>query len=102
MRPRFTRRTSSTTALLAAALTATILAAGTSAGGDNAYTAHNLVSDGAAAADHVDPQLVNGWGLVSGPTTPWWVADNGTSLSTLYNATGTKLGLVVTVAGDPT
>ena len=103
MRLRFTRRTSlAATACFAAALTATVFAASTSAGGDKAYTVHNLVSDGAATADHVDPHLVNGWGLVSGPTTPWWVADNGTNLSTLYNAAGAPLPLVVSVAGGPT
>jgi uncharacterized protein (TIGR03118 family) len=104
MRPGFTIRASlaGATALLAAALMATVFAASTPAGGDNAYTVHNLVSDGAATADHVDSNLVNGWGLVSGPTTPWWVADNGTNLSTLYTASGGAISLVVSVAGGPT
>src|SRR6185369_6197417 len=40
---------------------------------------------------------------VASPTSPWWVSDNGTSKSTLYNGnTGAKLGLVVTVPGPPT
>jgi len=51
------------------------------------------------ASTATDPDLVNGWGLSRGPTTPWWVADNGTDKSTLYNATGAKLGLVVTIPG---
>ena len=38
-----------------------------------------------------DGDLVNAWGLSRGPTTPWWVADNGTDLSTLYRADGSKL-----------
>jgi uncharacterized protein (TIGR03118 family) len=46
-----------------------------------------------------DPDLVNGWGLSRGPATPWWVSDNGTDKSTLYNGIGTKLGLVVTIPG---
>src|SRR5205823_4162929 len=25
------------------------------------------------------------WGLAAGPTSPWWVADNGTGVSTIYN-----------------
>lgn len=67
------------------------------------YTQRNLVSDGAVPAEHTDADLVNAWGLVAGPTTPWWVADNGTSLSTLYNGnTGVKSALVVTVPGNPT
>src|SRR4029453_9077458 len=47
--------------------------------------------------------LVNGWGIVASSTSPWWVSDNGTSKSTLYNGnTGAKLGLVVNVPGPPT
>src|SRR5512136_2113633 len=49
-----------------------------------------------------DAHLINGWGLVSGPGTPWWVSDNGADLSTLYNATGAKIALNVTVEGAPT
>jgi uncharacterized protein (TIGR03118 family) len=60
------------------------------------YEQHDLVSDAS------DGDLVNPWGLVSGPTTPWWVSDNGTDLSTLYNAAGVKQGLVVSVPGAPT
>ncbi len=51
----------------------------------------NLVSDGAVPAAFTDPKLVNPWGLVAGPTTPWWVNDNGTGFSTLYSGTGTKV-----------
>jgi len=67
------------------------------------YQQHNLVSDGAVPADLVDPALVNAWGLVASGTSPWWVADNGTDLSTLYNAnTGAKVTLTVSVPGAPT
>jgi uncharacterized protein (TIGR03118 family) len=68
----------------------------------NAYVVHDLVSDGAHAADTTDPNLVNAWGLTAGPTTPWWVADNGTDLSTLYTAAGVKVPLEVQVGGGPT
>jgi len=44
-----------------------------------------------------DPHLVNAWGLSIAPTGPWWVTDNGTGLSTLYNATGQIQSLVVTI-----
>lgn len=54
------------------------------------YLQHNLISDGFVPADHTHSNLVNAWGLVSGPTTPWWIANNGTGTTTLYNvATGT-------------
>jgi len=67
------------------------------------YEQHNLVSDGAESADLVDPALVNAWGLVASATSPWWVADNGTGLSTLYNGnTGAKVVLTVSVPGAPT
>src|SRR5207247_9442515 len=67
------------------------------------YSQHNLVSDGAVPADLADSSLVNAWGLTASATSPWWVADNGTGLSTLYNGnTGAKLGLTVTVPGAPT
>ena len=67
------------------------------------YEQHNLVSDGAVSADLVDAALVNAWGLVASATSPWWVADNGTGLSTLYNGnTGGKISLTVTVPGAPT
>src|SRR5439155_14025427 len=67
------------------------------------YAKHNLVSDGAVSADHVDAALVNAWGLVASTTSPWWVADNGTDSSTLYNGnTGATVALRVGVAGAPT
>ena len=66
------------------------------------YTVTPLVSDQPGVAPVTDPDLVNPWGLISGPTTPWWVSDNGTNKSTLYRGDGVKQGLVVTVAGGPT
>jgi uncharacterized protein (TIGR03118 family) len=68
----------------------------------NAYTVHNLVSDEPGVADHQDPNLVNAWGLAALPGSPWWVADNETSVSTLYNADGTARTLVVHVPNAPT
>ncbi len=67
------------------------------------YAQHNLVSDGAVSADLVDPDLVNAWGLAASTTSPWWVADNGTAKSTIYNGnTGVKSSLIVAVPGAPT
>jgi uncharacterized protein (TIGR03118 family) len=53
-------------------------------GHDNEFRQTNLVSDISGAAQLTDPNLVNAWGLALGPTTPLWVADNGTSVATLY------------------
>ena len=51
------------------------------------------------AASNVDPNLVNAWGLSRSSGSPWWISDNGTGLSTLYNAAGTPQSLVVTIPG---
>ncbi len=52
------------------------------------YKQHNLVSDGFVPADHVDSNLVNPWGIASSSMSPFWVSDNGTGVSTLYDGTG--------------
>jgi uncharacterized protein (TIGR03118 family) len=75
---------------------------GASAAGASIYGVHPLVSDGSVAGTLTDASLVNAWGLVAGPTTPWWLSDNGTGLSTLYTGTGTKPALTVTAGKDPT
>jgi uncharacterized protein (TIGR03118 family) len=63
------------------------------------YQQTNLVSDLPlpGVAQPPDGDLVNPWGLVHGPTTPWWISDNGTGLSTLYNGQGVKIPLRVTI-----
>jgi len=66
----------------------------------------NLVTDDQTAnpAQITDPALVNAWGLSYSPTGPFWVSDNDTHVSTIYNvnpATNitTKAGLTVTIPG---
>jgi uncharacterized protein (TIGR03118 family) len=68
----------------------------------NSYTVTPLVSDQPGVAARTDPNLVNAWGLTASTTSPWWVSDNGTDLSTLYRGDGTPQALVVKVAGGPT
>lgn len=75
---------------------------------DHGYVQTNLVSDLPGVAATTDPHLVNAWGITFGPTTPFWISDNGTGVSTLYNGAGTRfppaLPLVVTIppaAGSP-
>jgi uncharacterized protein (TIGR03118 family) len=63
----------------------------------NNYLVHNLVSDLPGVADHVDKNLVNPWGNGFSGTSPFWVANNGTGTSTLYDGTGTATALVVTI-----
>ncbi|PYV38849.1 MAG: TIGR03118 family protein [Acidobacteria bacterium] len=61
------------------------------------YRQINLVSDIPNLAAKTDPNLVNPWGLARSSTSPWWVADNGTGVSTLYNGAGDAVPLVVTI-----
>jgi uncharacterized protein (TIGR03118 family) len=63
------------------------------------YLQHNLVSDGFVPADHTDSNLVNAWGLVAGPTTPWWISDNGSGKSTLFNVGTNAIQATFTVPG---
>ena len=63
----------------------------------------NLVSDIPGLAKLTDPDLVNAWGISFGPTSPFWISDNGTGLATLYSVPGSgppsvsKLALTVTI-----
>src|SRR6266478_894823 len=64
------------------------------------YHRTDLTADSSAAsstAPNLDTNLVNAWGLSRASGSPWWVSDNGTGLSTLYNAAGVPQALVVTI-----
>jgi uncharacterized protein (TIGR03118 family) len=64
------------------------------------YSVTNLVSNQAGKAKNQDPQLINAWGVSYAPGGDFWVSDNGTGVSTLYNAQGQKQSLVVTIPGS--
>ena len=72
-----------------------------SAGTD--YRQTNLVSNQPGQAAIQDSSLVNAWGMSESATSPLWISDNGTGVSTLYsipagNPAGlTKAALTVTV-----
>jgi uncharacterized protein (TIGR03118 family) len=51
----------------------------------------NLVSDGSVPAATISASLINPWGISHSPTGPFWVSDNGTGLTTLYNGAGAIL-----------
>jgi uncharacterized protein (TIGR03118 family) len=65
----------------------------------NRYVVTNLVSDIAALGGQViDPNLKNAWGVAFSPAaSPFWIADNATGLSTLYDGAGNIVNLVVTI-----
>jgi uncharacterized protein (TIGR03118 family) len=64
------------------------------------YSWENLQSDLAGVAEHVDPNLVNPWGMTVSPNGTIWASDNGTGVATLYRGTdGSALSLIVTIPG---
>jgi uncharacterized protein (TIGR03118 family) len=65
------------------------------------YQRTDLLSNQAGAAPLQDLHLVNGWGLVSLPTSPYWVSDNGSGFSTLYTAGGAQVPLFVSIPALP-
>jgi len=69
----------------------------------NAFNQTNLVSSVAGMGGGMpDASLINPWGSSSSSTSPIWVSDQGTGLSTLYNpnASPIKQGLIVTIPGS--
>jgi uncharacterized protein (TIGR03118 family) len=71
------------------------------------YLQTNILSDSASIAatnapnGTPDAQLINPWGLTATATSPFWISDNGTGLSTLVNGnTGVQSASpVVTIPG---
>lgn len=66
----------------------------------------NLVSDISGMATTTDPNLVNPWGMIASSSSPFWVSDNRTGVSTLYTGQGQAFPpanpLVVTIPTNPT
>ena len=73
--------------------------------GTNAYHRFNLVSDVPGLALRVDSNLVNPWGMAFSPTSPFWISNEGTGTSTVYDRTGRKFPrgrpLVVSIPPAP-
>jgi len=61
------------------------------------YTQTNLVSNADGAARVTDPQLINPWGMSRGPSSAWWVSDQRTGFSTVYNGAGAKRSLSIAI-----
>jgi hypothetical protein len=59
------------------------------------YARIDLVTNSGEGGTVQDSHLVNAWGLVSTTTSPFWVSDNATGLSTLYSISNTS-GIVAT------
>src|SRR5690242_10333978 len=59
----------------------------------------DLTSDpasGLSTPQH-DPLLLNAWGLTRASGSPWWVSDNGSGWSTLYDGSGVPQSLQVVI-----
>jgi uncharacterized protein (TIGR03118 family) len=66
------------------------------------YAQTNLVSSASGVAPVTDSLLINPWGISRGSGSPWWVSDNATGFSTLYNGAGAKQSLIVAIPpADP-
>jgi uncharacterized protein (TIGR03118 family) len=63
------------------------------------YSQTNLVSNTAGVGTTTDPQLLNPWGISILPGQDFWIANNNSGTSTLYDAEGNKNALVVTIPG---
>ncbi len=57
----------------------------------SAFVFKDLVSDTGGAGVTLDPNLVNPWGIVIGPSRPVWVANNHTDTSTVYDGNGARI-----------
>jgi uncharacterized protein (TIGR03118 family) len=66
-----------------------------------AYQVTALVSDQVATAATTDAKLVNPWGLAYGPTTDFWVANQATSTTTVYDGLGQPPATPIVVTIPP-
>jgi len=76
---------------------AMVLAGATQLAHGAGYGVKMLVADQTGAAPNTDPNLINAWGVSFSPTGPFWVANNGSGTSTVYNSTGVPQGITVTI-----
>jgi uncharacterized protein (TIGR03118 family) len=63
----------------------------------DAYSQINLVSDMPGLANTTDPNLLDPWGVSFSATSPFWVSNQASGTSTLYNGAGNKIPLTVSV-----
>jgi uncharacterized protein (TIGR03118 family) len=64
----------------------------------NTYLVTPLVSDLAGKAKFQDKVVQNAWGVAFSPAgSPFWINDNDTGCATLYDGTGAKQGLQVSI-----
>jgi uncharacterized protein (TIGR03118 family) len=66
------------------------------------YVITNLDSNQLGQAPTIDPLLANPWGLARSASGPWWISDNDTGWSTIYQANGKQesLRVMIPTAGN--
>jgi uncharacterized protein (TIGR03118 family) len=79
------------------AVLVTALCASRATAQNTGYTQTNLVSDGAVTAPNTDKHLINPWGIAFAPGAPFWISDNNSGFSTLYDNQGVPQSLIVTI-----
>jgi uncharacterized protein (TIGR03118 family) len=85
--------------LMAPLLAASVLSGVVTPAHASSFQLTSLVTDdqalltglGFPAAAHVDPNLINPWGVSFTPMSPFWVSDNGAGVATLYTAAGVQV-----------
>jgi uncharacterized protein (TIGR03118 family) len=77
---------------LAATLFVTFFSLGSASAQTNSFKQTNLTSDTAGLAANTDPELVNPWGIAFFPGQAFWISDNNSGFSTLYNPQGMNAG----------
>src|SRR5260370_10361561 len=88
-------------ALRAAAIAALALCAASGRAATNSYIRTDLVSDNGVAGTRKDSLLSNAWGLVQPPGGPFWINDNNTGVSELYNGKGVPFAALPFVKVPP-
>lgn len=97
MDTRFLSRAACAPSVALIAIVSSALAPAPPAGASAFYSPTVLVSNVPGVAPHTDPLLKNAWGLTATPTSPFWVADNGSGVATIYDGTGQPSTRVVTI-----
>jgi len=69
------------------------------------YTQTNLVSDGSVPAATISNNLINPWGIGHSATSPFWISDNGTGVTTVFDGAGNLVPIAghdaITIAAPP-
>jgi uncharacterized protein (TIGR03118 family) len=65
----------------------------------DSFTQTNLVSNVPNLANTTDPNLKNPWGVSFSETSPFWISNQASGNSTLYDGAGNIAPLVVTIPG---